>query len=193
MKQIFKVPGAPVSKNGDKTRYVKYGRSDPRRKPYYDHEKKKMVQRDGFISHYTDKEVIEYSKKVEKCIISSKPAKYSGAVAVHIFVSVKPPKSMKGTRLKMITPNMLDKDERRIIMPTSKPDNDNLEKNILDAVKKHCFIDDSYICDNSTRKRFGDEDYVIIEVEEIGIPCQWSVGEIKEYINELEEENVKNK
>jgi len=100
-------------------------------------------------------------------------------------VSVKPPVSMTGSRLAMTKPNMFDEDETRLIMPTAKPDNDNLEKNLLDVVKKFCMIDDSYICDNSTRKRYGDEDYVIIEVKQIGIPCQLSLKGVGEFVEGL--------
>jgi len=185
MKQRFKIPGKPVSKNGDKSRYVKYAKGDDRRKPRWNVRKKKYVQSDGFIHHYTDVEVVAYSKTVEQYIMAQHPKKYWGAVAVHIFVSVKPPVSMTGSRLAMTKPNMLDEDETRLIMPTAKPDNDNLEKNLLDVVKKFCMVDDSYICDNSTRKRFGDEDYVIIEVEQIGIPCQLSLGGVKEFVEAI--------
>jgi Holliday junction resolvase RusA-like endonuclease len=168
MKQAFKIPGAPVSKNGDRTKYIPgKGRGK------------------GYIMHYTDAEVKEYCNKVIVYIKSQKPVKYNMAVAVRIFISVKSPVNMKGTRLSMIKKNMLDEDEMMIVMPTAKPDVDNLSKNLLDAVKRDCIVDDSYVCDESVRKRYGDEDYVVIEIEEIGIPCQWSVGKIKEYVGEL--------
>jgi len=169
-KQKFIIPGKPVSKNGDRVRYVQFkGREG------------------GFISHYTDKEVTAYAKKVEKYIIAKNPFKYSGAIAVHFYVSVKPPESMPKSKQAMAEVIEFDEDEKNILMPTTKPDFDNLIKNILDAIKKHLMVDDSYVCDSSFRKRYGDSDYVMIEVEQIGMAAQWSVGEIKRFV----EENMK--
>jgi len=185
MKQRFKVPCEPVSKNGDRSRYIKYKAGDERRKPHWNAKKNKYVQSDGFISHYLAAEVIAYANTVKQYILAQHPKKYYGAVAVHIFVNVKTPVSMTGSRLKMTEPNMLDEDETRLIMPTAKPDPDNLLKNILDAIKLYVMVDDSYICDLSIRKRYGDEDYVIIEVEQIGIPCQLSLKGVGEFVEGL--------
>jgi Holliday junction resolvase RusA-like endonuclease len=176
-KQEFIIPGVPVSKNGDRTKYIPYKKGDPRARQY-DKKTGKWKTSNGFILHYLDDEVTDYANKIEQYILAGKPRRITGAAMLSILIECKPCDSMKGSKLAMALPNQFDDNQTVSIMPTTKPDLDNLEKNIMDALKKHLFVDDSYVCSKYVDKRFGEADRVIVTVKEIGIPVQWSVGRL---------------
>ena len=86
------------------------------------------------------------------------------AVKVMTFIYVKPAKSLsKKKRAKLLNNEFL---------PTKKPDVDNVQKCILDALNKVAFKDDVQVVDQVTMKRFGEEDKVIVVIEEIGLTMQ---------------------
>lgn len=53
------------------------------------------------------------------------------------------------------------------LLPTGRPDVENLSKSILDAGNSVIYRDDSLICDLSVRKRYGDIPQAVLEVEPI--------------------------
>ena len=86
------------------------------------------------------------------------------AVKVMTFIYVKPAKSLsKKKRAKLLNNEFL---------PTKKPDVDNIQKCILDALNKVAFKDDVQVVDQVAMKRFGEEDKVIVVIEEIGLTMQ---------------------
>ena len=180
---IFIIDGKPVAKNGDKVAWKPFKKGDPRRK-YYD-KTGKLKYRDGFIHHYLDSEVKEYAQKVLWVLKSRHFKKLVTAIGVKIYIGIKPPDSVKGSKRKMTERNQFDEDESFLLMPTTKPDVDNTIKNLLDAIKNDLFVDDSYICSLKIDKRFASSDFVSIEVKPIGLPIQWSVGQIKEYMDKI--------
>lgn len=50
---------------------------------------------------------------------------------------------------------------------TCKPDIDNLQKSVLDALNGIAYIDDGQVCNIQARKQYADFDGVIIEIEKI--------------------------
>ncbi len=50
---------------------------------------------------------------------------------------------------------------------TTKPDRDNLDKAVLDAMNGIIYVDDAQVCDGPIRKLWGDEAQVIIKIEAI--------------------------
>jgi Holliday junction resolvase RusA-like endonuclease len=53
------------------------------------------------------------------------------------------------------------------VMPTGKPDLDNLEKAILDGMNKIVFRDDAVVCDVIKRKRYAETPRVQVIVREL--------------------------
>ena len=51
------------------------------------------------------------------------------------------------------------------LAPTGRPDMDNLEKALLDALNGRAFVDDAYVVDRIARKRYADAPGIFIEVE----------------------------
>lgn len=54
------------------------------------------------------------------------------------------------------------------LLPTGKPDKDNVIKAIYDGLNGVCWVDDAQICEGVQRKRYADEPGVVVEIEEIG-------------------------
>ena len=53
------------------------------------------------------------------------------------------------------------------VLPTTKPDVDNLIKSVIDGLNKIVFLDDSYIVDLSSSKRYSRTPRVIAEIYEV--------------------------
>lgn len=56
-----------------------------------------------------------------------------------------------------------------LVVPTVKPDADNIEKIIFDALNGFAYKDDTQIAENHTVKLFSDEPRVEVEIEEIPV------------------------
>lgn len=55
-----------------------------------------------------------------------------------------------------------------LIAPTGRPDMDNLEKALLDALNAVAMVDDSYVVDRSARKIYGEVPAVMARIEKTG-------------------------
>lgn len=125
----------------------------------------KFTMQGGFAKAYTPKKTSDYEKFIKHCY-RSKYRNYISdkAVKVMTFIYVKPAKSLsKKKRAKLLNNEFL---------PTKKPDVDNVQKCILDALNKVAFKDDVQVVDQVTMKRFGEENKVIVVIEEIGLTMQ---------------------
>lgn len=110
---------------------------------------------------YTPKRTTEYEQKIR--------------VSYKRLLSEKIP---KGTPLEVnITalfsiPKKFNKEQRQNalsgeIMPTKKPDSDNIIKIVLDALNDTAYFDDSQVCGINFFKRYGEKAQIIIEIKEI--------------------------
>lgn len=110
---------------------------------------------------YTPKQTTEYEQKIR--------------VSYKRLLSEKIP---KGTPLEVnITalfsiPKKFNKEQRQNalsgeIMPTKKPDSDNIIKIVLDALNDTAYFDDSQVCGINFFKRYGEKAQIIIEIKEI--------------------------
>lgn len=90
---------------------------------------------------------------------------------VHVRVYVEPPKSWRGKKAEYVMgcPAMV------------KPDNDNIEKAVWDAMTGIVFLDDKQITDNSCTKKYGRPAGVVITVKEMdeheADPCPYPSNE----------------
>lgn len=55
------------------------------------------------------------------------------------------------------------------VVPTSKPDNDNIEKIIFDALNGFAYNDDTQIAENHTYKYYSDEPCVDVTIEPLSV------------------------
>jgi len=82
----------------------------------------------------------------------------TGRVCIEIVAYMSIPKN---TPKKNIEP-MLNNE----ISPTKKPDIDNIEKSILDALNKFVFHDDNQVSKIMTEKRFGETEKILVKIYE---------------------------
>lgn len=113
----------------------------------------------NFVQTYTPANTAEYEKLVRLRfqnaggVITDKP------VRVEIVAFFAPPKSTKKR----------DKAEMLMnkILPTKKPDCDNIAKIILDALNQIAYKDDSQVAELSVKKRYAAAAKVFVHIEEI--------------------------
>jgi len=134
----FVVPGAPV------------GKGRPR-----------FAKRGNFVQAYTPEKTASYENLVK---LSAQEAMqgaelFEGAVSVDIVLYVTPPESwsLKKKRAAL----------NGEVMPTSKPDIDNVVKGIFDACNEIVWKDDKQACDVRVIKRYSNLAKAIVMVRAI--------------------------
>jgi Holliday junction resolvase RusA-like endonuclease len=60
-----------------------------------------------------------------------------------------------------------EKQKNMRIYKTTRPDLDNLLKNLLDSLQGVCFVNDGQICELTASKFYGPENKIIVKIEEI--------------------------
>lgn len=121
----FVVPGTPV----------------PKARP-------RFFARHGKIGAETCKRTIDYEKTVAiyaRRAMHGRPP-YSQPISIVITINIPIPKSWSKIRQEMAN--------RREIMPTGRPDKDNYEKAIFDAMNGIVWLDDAQVVDSFTCKRY---------------------------------------
>lgn len=115
----------------------------------------------NFVQTYTPEKTADYEKLVRLRfqnaggVITEKP------VRIKIAACFAPPKS---ARKKDKAEMLMNK-----ILPTKKPDCDNIAKIILDALNKIAYVDDSQVVELVVKKWFAAEAKVFVHIEEIEI------------------------
>lgn len=81
------------------------------------------------------------------------------------------PLKMKITAIHGITKSTTKKDKAKMLSgelkPTKKPDADNIVKVICDALNGIAYRDDTQIVELEAKKVYGDQEKVVVEIEEI--------------------------
>lgn len=109
---------------------------------------------------YTPAETSQYeSLVILNYRISAKGYKFTSPVRVTIKAFHKPPKG----KSKKVTEDMLD----GRILPTKKPDADNIAKIVLDGLNKVAWEDDTQVVEMMVTKRYSEEPMVAVIIEEI--------------------------
>jgi len=143
----FVVKGVPQAKQGDKSRIIN--------------------KKDGtsFIHHYQPKKIDQYANNIRAQIVQQLPENfvpYSGLLRINKLHFIFPP--LKGFNKKQM--ELLEKGT--IIYKGNKPDLDNLEKAVYDAMQGIVFTDDKNIVEKvEVKKYYGLIPCIIIEIEEI--------------------------
>jgi len=109
---------------------------------------------------YTPTTTKDYEYLVEQYFLLKYP-KYKpleGRLEVNIKAIFSIPKSTKKQDIEKMLENS--------ISPTKKPDIDNIVKIILDAMNKFAFKDDTQITKLCVEKIYGEEEKVVISIEE---------------------------
>ena len=115
----------------------------------------------NFVQTYTPEKTAEYEKLVRLRfqnaggVITDKPVK------IEIVAFFAPPKSVRKKQKQEMLANL--------ILPTKKPDCDNIAKIVLDALNQIAYKDDSQVIELSVRKQYASEAKVSVHIEDIEI------------------------
>jgi Holliday junction resolvase RusA-like endonuclease len=139
----FVVPGEPKGKGRARSRIAKAG--DGRQ----------------FVTHYTPKDTVEYENLVRmaahEAMDGQAPTRFPCHVQIHVSCSVPASWSQK-KRARALAGEVL---------PTGKPDLDNIEKAVLDGMNKIVFRDDSVVCSVGKSKEYAATPGVQVRVREL--------------------------
>lgn len=110
---------------------------------------------------YTPKQTIEYENWIKTCYSMkyNQYAKLTGPLKVTIITYFAIPKSTSKKRAKQ----MLDYE----ILPTVKPDTDNIAKSILDSLNGIAYLDDKQIVKLEVEKYYSQAPSTVVMIEEI--------------------------
>ena len=108
---------------------------------------------------YTDEKTKEYECLVWQSYLDAADRyKFTSPVRVIIMAHFKPPKKSKKVVGDMLAGH---------ILPTKKPDVDNVAKIILDGLNRIAWDDDTQVVDLSVSKYYSDEPRVAVLIEEV--------------------------
>lgn len=148
----FFVPGLPVGKGRH--------RSAPLMK-----NGKPVIGKGGrpIIIHHSDPKTVQYENLVALIGREEMGGRnpFAGAIEITLRILLKIPKSMPKYKREKVAAGSL--------VPISKPDVDNVEKAICDALNHIVWIDDSQIVDVAKRKRFSEKPGVVVTIQELDI------------------------
>nr|WP_270250323.1 RusA family crossover junction endodeoxyribonuclease [Coprococcus catus] len=113
----------------------------------------------NFVQTYTPTTTVDYEKLVRLRFQNAGGQITDKPVRVGITAFFAPPKSTKKKQKAEMLANL--------VLPTKKPDVDNIAKIILDALNKIAYVDDSQVIELSVIKRYAAEAKVIVHIEEI--------------------------
>ena len=109
---------------------------------------------------YTPDATAKYEKLVAYAYHNvAKGYKFTSPVRVSVHAFNKPPKG----KSKRVVEDML----RGEILPTKKPDADNIAKIILDGLNKIAWDDDTQVVEMMVVKRYGTDSLVAVTIEEL--------------------------
>ena len=111
--------------------------------------------RGGFVKTYTPEKTASYENFVKVCYLNKyKGQKLDGEIIAEITAYFSIPKSFsKKKRSEAIEGK---------IMPTKKPDTDNIAKTILDSLNGIAFEDDKQVVALLVKKLYGEEPKVVV-------------------------------
>lgn len=115
----------------------------------------------NFVQTYTPEKTVEYEKLVRMKFQNAGGAITDKPVKIEIVACFAPPKSARKKDKNEMLANR--------ILPTKKPDCDNIAKIILDALNKIAYVDDSQVVELVVKKWFAAEAKVLVHIEEIEV------------------------
>lgn len=113
----------------------------------------------NFITTYTPKNTIQYENHIKKTYLNSVgTVKLQGPLQATVTAIFSPPESISRKKKQKLL-------EQKFY--TKKPDCDNIEKIVFDALNGLAYNDDSQICDVYTKKRYGEIPMVRVSLREL--------------------------
>lgn len=117
----------------------------------------------GFIKSYQKKEVVDYSNFVRLCFMNKYPDhKIEDLVGKALKITIIEYREVPKSKTKKFRKCALE----GLIRPITKPDTDNIAKNIKDGLNKIVYPDDSQIVIEHIEKWYADSPKVVIKIEE---------------------------
>jgi Holliday junction resolvase RusA-like endonuclease len=116
----------------------------------------RFTSRGKYVRTYTPKETIDYCNMIRDTFIKEIGLEfkdYEGAVRSTLHLFFAPAKSVSEKKKKELIGKPFLK----------KPDNDNSEKSIWDALNGVAYVDDCQIYHNTTIKRYNEKDFIVLE------------------------------
>ena len=101
--------------------------------------------------HYTPKKTVDYEKKIRACYSIQGGKRFEGAVFVGVTAYMPIPKNTTKKERALI--------EAGELLPTKKPDVDNVLKVVLDALNGIAYDDDKQVTRSLSRKRYAYGDH----------------------------------
>lgn len=108
---------------------------------------------------YTPKKTVEYERVIKNAFIAAGGTLTNLPVTVGINAYYKIPAS--ATKKKAV--QMMSGE----IMPTKKPDTDNIAKAVCDALNGVAYHDDAQVCNLSVKKRYSKEPCIVVTIKEV--------------------------
>lgn len=132
-----------------KTRFVVYGEPQGKARPRF--------TRGGRT--YTPKKTVEYENSIRRAFQAAGGKHTEHPVSVAIVAEYKIPKAAsKAKRGRMLSGE---------ILPTKKPDTDNIAKAVCDALNGVAYEDDVQVCWLKVSKRYSDDPKIEVTVREV--------------------------
>ena len=115
--------------------------------------------RAGHATMYTPAKTVNYEALVKMCALQQRKGELiKGPVALHITAVFGIPKSWSKKKLAQFAAG------ETVDYVTKKPDIDNIQKIIADALNGVVWVDDSQVVDSYSAKRYGHTPCVIVRV-----------------------------
>jgi len=123
----------------------------------------KAARRGKFITMYTPEKTVNYEGLVAHSAHAAMAGRelILGAVLVDLDIRLPIPESWSGKKKKMAIDGLL--------MPTKKPDIDNIFKACADGMNNVVYKDDVQIVETSQRKRYAETPGVVVIVRELDL------------------------
>ena len=118
----------------------------------------------SFISMYTDAETRKYEEFIAKCAGAVMTGKKPLTIPVDVHLEIHSPIPGSWSNKKQQQAAMGQ------IMPTTKPDIDNIGKAVLDGMNGIVYEDDKFIVDIALKKRYSFTPCIKVTIRE-AIPC----------------------
>ena len=120
----------------------------------------RFTRRGSYVTTYTPRDTQKYEEKIKEVYLYQECKKFENdPLKIKITAYYKPPESISQKKKKELIGTWRDK----------KPDIDNIAKIVCDALNGVAYKDDNQIALMLVAKLYGEEDKLIVEIDELGV------------------------